>query len=117
MGEPPSNVGAVYETVAVPTPAVAVPMVGAPGTIALDVGLIATPYGLPTIGINVSTMLVDVLITETVLAALLATYANVPAGLTATPIGVVPTDTGLPGVGRYIAVSNTRTVLVAPAVI
>ncbi len=34
IGEPPSNAGAVHETVALPLPAVADPMVGASGTVA-----------------------------------------------------------------------------------
>ena len=39
MGEPPSLAGAVQVTVACAVPAVAVPMVGAPGTVAAEAGV------------------------------------------------------------------------------
>ena len=85
-------------------------MIGASGTIALDVGLIAIWVGELPAGTKTA-MLVDVLITETVLLSRLAAYANVPAALTATPFGYDPPVTGLPNTGEYVTVSNTRMVL------
>ena len=58
----------------------------------LPAGLIAIDSSVPPgTGIVATTVLVAVLITKTVLAMVLLTYANVPAGLTATSSGAEPT--------------------------
>ena len=50
MVAPPSDVGAVKETVAVVVPvAVAVPIVGAPGAVVQTLILVLTPRPVPTI--------------------------------------------------------------------
>ena len=72
IDDPPSETGAVYETVALALPAVAGPMVGAPGTVA---GRMKTPKAnglVPTVKVAI-TMLVAVSITETLPLTWLAT--------------------------------------------
>ena len=71
--DPPSNTGGVYVTVAKPLPAVADPIVGAPGTMAVRVGLTATPVGLVPTDTVATTVLVAVSITETLLLLAFAT--------------------------------------------
>jgi hypothetical protein len=56
-----------------------------------------------------TTVLVEVSITETVLSALLATYARVPGGFIATPEGTSPT--GMAAVTLLVTVSITETLL------
>jgi hypothetical protein len=69
----------------------------------------ATPAGEFPTGIERATALVAVLITETELEPLFATYAWVPSGVKATPIGAVP-DVRLP-TSAFVPVLITETVL------
>ena len=75
MGTPPSEAGGVNDTVALPVPAVADPMVGAPGTVAVTGPPIKRPKAwgpIPTATVA-TTVLVAVSITETLLLLEFAT--------------------------------------------
>src|SRR5581483_7832679 len=72
----------------------------------------ATPSGcVPTARMVVVTVLVAVLITDTVLAVKFATYTRVPSGVTAMPSGFAPTGTVATIV--LVAVLITETLLLA----
>ena len=44
IGEPPSDAGAVHDTVASPSPATAVTLVGAPGTVGAGAEVVASTF-------------------------------------------------------------------------
>ena len=69
IGEPPLEAGGVYDTVALPLPAVAVPMVGVPGTVAGGGVAMKWPkaLGLAPTATVATTLLVAVSITEILL--------------------------------------------------
>ncbi len=82
-------------------------MIVVSGGVVSGAGLTATPRGpLPTAIVPV-TVLVAVLITETVSGPALVTYTRVPSGVTATPDGALPTVTV--AVRRLVAVLSTET--------
>src|SRR5207245_155989 len=74
-------------------------------------GVKATPTGrIPTATVAI-TVLVAVLITETLFVPSLATYARVPSGVTATKAGLAPAPIGTVATTVLVAVLMTETVL------